>query len=182
MAKREGFKRIKSVDRVIDTESGEVLMTTHKEFSIRTSSEEFFLVFLTELGSLYRLNAAIDIKLLAYLCSIAGFNSCTTYLSPAKRKEFQAMNPGVTTQTVTNSIKRLKELKLLQGDKGEYMINPTVMWKGSIKERDKWMKGAGFNIMINFNDKDVPKTVLGEGTPQADLTDGEAPAGTAIHE
>lgn len=164
---------MKSVEILVNETTGEVL-TTSKEFTIKTSSEEFFLVFFQSLGSLYKLNSAIDIKLLAYLCSNAVFNTCTTYLSATRRKEFMMMNPGITTQTISNSISRLKTLGLLQGDRGEYMINPEVMWKGSVKERDAWMKKDGLQVMIEFkrNERMEHIPVLEESTPAADGQSG----------
>jgi hypothetical protein len=144
------FKRVKNTEHTVNTDTGEVI-TVQKEYTIGTTTEAFFLVFLASLQSLYELKSATDIKLLAYLCSTCQFNTNIVHLPKAVRKEI-CTRLDITNQTLSNSLGALKKLGLLSGDGGSFTINPDVMWKGSIKERDKWMKGEGLDMVIKFRD------------------------------
>jgi hypothetical protein len=164
-------KRVRSVEQVVDMNTGEVL-TTRKEFTIETSPDEFMLVFITQMAPLYRIKSGTAIQLLAYLCSIAQFNSCEVSFTTAKRQQFIEMTK-VSSQTISNSLKELKDLGLIQGDRGDYTINPEVMWKGSTKEREAWMTGKGLQVMMEFRratTTNIP--VASTATPAKNQPDG----------
>lgn len=147
-------KRLKNEEIVVNHTTGEVL-TISKSFTIPTNSEEFFLLFLKNLGSLYELKNATEIHVLAFLCANAKFNTNEVSLSTAKRNELMA-KLKIRPQSLTNAIRRLRVVGLLTGDKGEYTVNPLVMWKGSIKERDVRLKDKGLSVMIKFENKPEP--------------------------
>jgi len=58
----------------------------------------------------------------------------------------------LTTQGLSNSFTRLKELKLIAGEKGSYKINPEIFWKGDANERLKLMKTKDFKISFSIPD------------------------------
>jgi hypothetical protein len=138
-------------------ETGEIVTTT-KSFSIETTAEDFFLCFLDNLGSLFQLTNATDIHMLAWLCSKCQLNTTQSSVSTADRNHFME-KLGISTQAFSNSIGRLKKLGLITGEKGTFTINPDVLWRGSVKERNKWMRGEGMKVMIDFRSiTDKPTT------------------------
>ena len=44
---------------------------------------------------------------------------------------------GLANNQVTNNLKKLKDLNLISGDKGSFIINPEIFWKGELAVRKK---------------------------------------------
>lgn len=141
-------KRVKNIEHVIDHTTGEIL-TTSKEFTISTTTEDFFFVFLSYLGMLYELKNALDIHVLAFMMENVQFNKNIVSLTIAKRKELIA-KIGVSKQNLSHSLKRLKEKGLVSGEDGDFFVNPELMWRGSTKERDKLLQEKGIDVRIKF--------------------------------
>ncbi len=64
----------------------------------------------------------------------------------------------MSPQTVSNCITALKNAKLIDGEKGEYRINPFLFWKGTRDKRRELLKDA--TIEATF--KIVPKSKVKE--------------------
>lgn len=142
-------RKVENRDRIVDHETGEQL-TTKKEITINSNGDEFFLVFLQNLGSLYQLKNATEIHVLAKLCSICSLNTNTVLIPTARRKEI-CSELDISNTNLTNILRSLKILGLITGDDGMFTINPELMWKGSTKAREKWMRGeTGVELMIRF--------------------------------
>jgi uncharacterized protein YrrD len=141
-------RKVENKDRIVDQETGEQL-TTKKDITI-TSEEEFFLVFLSNLGSLYKLKNATEIHVLAKMCSIAMFNTNTVMLPSAERKNI-CDELDITNTNLTNILRSLKLSGAITGENGKFTINPDIMWKGSTKAREKWLKSdQGLELRIKF--------------------------------
>ena len=50
------------------------------------------------------------------------------------RNEFEGLL-NLTTQSMTNSIARLKDSGLIEGERGIYILKPELLWKGTKKSR-----------------------------------------------
>lgn len=143
-------RRVKNIEHTVNKDTGEII-TTRKEFTIGTTTEEFFLVFLANLDGIFNIKSANDLKALAYMCGACQFNTNIVHLTQAVRKEM-CTKLNITNQTLSNSLGSLKRHGLVQGDGGTFTINPEIMWRGSVKERNRWMKDEGFEVMIKFRD------------------------------
>jgi hypothetical protein len=148
-----GQRRLRNETTIVDKSTGEVL-TIAKDYTIQTSSEEFYMTFISNLASLWRINSVTDIKVIAFLCGAANFNTGHVTISSKKRKEMMEQLKLNNRQTITNSLGRLKRLGLIYGDDGEYDIDPRIFWKGSTQERDRLLKKGGPQITVNFSPKD----------------------------
>lgn len=121
-----------------------------KSVTVTTGTgDKFFMTFIENMSSFYNITCITDVKVLAKLCTMVGYNTYEVLLPKAKRKEIMD-ELGINTQTMSNSINRLKGTGLLNGADGSYEINPEVFWKGSTKERDKLLKTKGIEITIKF--------------------------------
>ena len=57
---------------------------------------------------------------------------------------------NVSPNTITNNLKVLKDNNLISGEKGEFLINPQVFWKGELKEREKLLKDNDVQIIFKI--------------------------------
>ena len=64
---------------------------------------------------------------------------------------------AIKPQAFTNSLSRLKEAKLLTGDRGEYEINPQYFWKGTTDERAKLLKNRSAQLLLKYDIDDFDK-------------------------
>jgi len=66
------------------------------------------------------------------------------------RYEFEDML-SLTTQSLSNSIARLKEGGLVEGERGIYILKPEVLWKGDLESRKKFFtEGESFEIVVKM--------------------------------
>ena len=71
-------------------------------------------------------------------------------VSKGLRWEFEEML-GMTTQSMTNSIARLKENNFVEGERGIYILKPEVLWGGTKKSRTQFFKESNiFEIEIKM--------------------------------
>ena len=67
-----------------------------------------------------------------------------------KRKELETL-VSLKSQTVSNALNNLKKLKLVTGNRGDYRIDPKVLWLGNINTRNVLLKGDdGLNVNLQF--------------------------------
>jgi len=135
---------------VVDTETGEIqVVETEKLISVKTETEEFFQVYCRLIASIYELKYADDIKILIKFCEIAEFNTGKVLLPAPERKEI-CEQLKIQTTNMSKSIKRLRDKGLIDGEKGRYMINPSIFWKGEQKVRSQLLKENGLSVTLNF--------------------------------
>lgn len=133
----------------INKDTGE-MVEVNKSVTVSTGGgDKFFMTFIESMSSLYKISCLTDVKLLAKMCCLVDYNGYRVLIPKGVRKEVME-ELGINTQTMSNSLKRLKEVGLITGDDGCYEINPNIFWKGSTKERDKILKNDGLEISIKF--------------------------------
>ena len=49
-----------------------------------------------------------------------------------------------------NNLKKLKELGLITGEKGEFTINPEIFWKGDTKTRQQVLEGKSLKVSFEL--------------------------------
>lgn len=136
----------------VDQETGEVkLIETRKLHKITTKSEDrFFQVYYETLANFYELKYADDLRLLIKLAELAEFNTGRVLL-PSSVREKLCEELKLHTTNLSKSLKRLKEKDLIQGERGEFVINPNVFWKGDKNIREQAMKEDGLYFTIKFS-------------------------------
>lgn len=105
--------------------------------SIKKSS--YFVVFTENEKILYQLKHRNSRPILIWLCCYMESNCNKIKLTSDLRTQLR-LDLDISNNTVTNCLKELKELELLFGDKGNYIVNPFVFWKGELNCRNKFIE------------------------------------------
>lgn len=153
--------------------------TTKKKVSVKESEEHFYMVFLKCVGWMYNLKGGTTLQVLCKLLEFAEYGTGEISLSTGKRQEIMDQL-NITKSTLTQSIKQLvasgalkSKTKIVKDEngvpivkdgeiqkapiRGEYMVNPSMFWKGSLKKRK--------NFKIIF-ESDYDTTGLTEKVPE----------------
>lgn len=141
--------KLKNITNTVDIETGH-LVEQSKTFSVRAdSTQEFYMTFLEFMSPFYKIKSITDVQVLAKLCSLMEFNKNEVYITTARREDV-CKELDIKTTHLSNSIKRLKDLKLIAGERGTYRINPKIYWKGTTDERNKLLKEKGLEVKLTF--------------------------------
>jgi ssDNA-specific exonuclease RecJ len=95
------------------------------------SFESFF--YTLDTTSLYKLKSNATKDLILYLNTISN-NQIITICTKTRNEICNTLN--ITHSTLSKCFKTLKELNVIKGNKGKYMINPEMFYKGSINNID----------------------------------------------
>jgi hypothetical protein len=126
-----------------------------KKFSVKVKVESFYITYIDNLSGYFKLTSGADKSVLAYLCTKAEYDTGRAAISADERVKACKMI-GISSQQFTNSVARLKELKLVTGRSGFYMINPAVFWKGNSKTRSKLLNDNNLAVQFDFEVDDTP--------------------------
>ena len=147
MARQKKFLQAEQTQ--VDKETGEIV-TQIKRYAVKVSTEDFYMTFFTSLAGFFELKSAIDIKVMVKMCEYAQFNTGQVDLSPASRQEL-CDYLKISKQQLTNALRSLKAKSLLAGDKGRFMVNPSVFWKGSTDARARLLEDQSLEISFKFH-------------------------------
>jgi len=150
-------------EETVDPKTGE-LKRWVKKYSIKVKSENFYMTYIDNLSGYFCLTSSADKSVLAYLCTIAEYDTGRAFLDPDDRKS-ACLDLGICNQQFSNSIRKLKELRLITGSGGFYMINPAIFWKGNSKTRSSLLNDNKLAVEFNFeidNDEVNPAIPLQE--------------------
>lgn len=114
------------------------------------SNKNFFMVFTDNLGLFFSIKSERAKSVLLWMCCNAEFNTGVVYL-PAPRMEEMSEFLNMPKQSIYNNIVQLKKLGLLTGERGKFMINPEVFWKGDIQTRRQLLESNGGAISVTFS-------------------------------
>lgn len=135
---------------ILDKETGElVTLETQKVFTEKINPEHFYMTFIDYVAPIYQLHSEVARKMLDWMCENAGFNTGIVDLSTSKRNQM-CKDLEITTNQVTNNLKKLKDLKLISGDKGTFTVNPEIFWKGDAKSRRDILAGKEFEVTFKI--------------------------------
>lgn len=150
------FIKSKTVD-IIDPETGEIVGTeTNKFIKVNLGKqEEFFMTYCKYLSSFYELKYADDIKIIIKFNEWAEFDTGKVDLTSKKRLEItEAL--GIRNDSISKSLRRLLDAGLINGERGSYIINPVIFWKGDKAKRKELLEGEGLKVEFNFKiDSDI---------------------------
>ena len=136
---------------IVDKDTGELLSyETCKQFTTKVTQDSFYMVYIDSISPLFNLTSASARNLLAWMCSNAEFNTGKIDISSANRKEI-CSKFNITNATISNNITKLKNLKLIDGDNGQYIINPKIFWKGDNKARAELLNTKEMQIIFAIN-------------------------------
>jgi hypothetical protein len=143
---------IKSNTRnIVDPETGEITGSeTNKFVEIKLGKqEEFFMTYCKYLSSFYELKYADDIKIIIKFNEWAEFDTGKVDLTPKKRLEITE-SLGIRNDSISKSLRRLLDIGLINGDRGSYVINPIIFWKGDKAKRKELLENEGLKVEFNF--------------------------------
>ena len=137
---------------IVDVTTGEVVkVDTQKTFTEKVSPESFYMTFIGYMSPLFNLHSDVARSILDWMCMKAEYNSGVVDLSASKRQKM-CQDLSITSNQVTNNLKKLKELGLITGEKGEFTINPEIFWKGDTKTRQQVLEGKSLKVSFEIVD------------------------------
>ena len=139
---------------IIDVTTGEVIkMDSQKTFTEKVNPEHFYMTFIDYIAPLYQLRSEVARRMLDWMCENATVNTGVVDLSTFKRQQM-CNELGLANNQVTNNLKKLKDLNLISGDKGNFIINPEIFWKGELAVRKKeLLENKDLQISFKLIDK-----------------------------
>ncbi len=137
---------------IVDVTTGEVVkVDTQKTFTEKVSPESFYMTFIGYMSPLFNLHSDVARSILDWMCMRAEYNSGVVDLSASKRQKM-CQDLSITSNQVTNNLRKLKELGLITGEKGEFTINPEIFWKGDTKTRQQVLEGKSLKVSFEIVD------------------------------
>jgi hypothetical protein len=135
---------------IVDVTTGEVVkVDTQKTFTEKISPDSFYMTFIGYMSPLFNLHSDVARSILDWMCMRAEYNSGVVDLSTSKRQKM-CSDLSITSNQVTNNLKKLKELGLITGEKGEFTINPEIFWKGDTKTRQQVLEGKSLKVSFEL--------------------------------
>lgn len=136
--------------QTVDVNTGEILQyETQKTFTKKIKTDRFYMVFIDFISPLFNLKTDTAKSILVWLCCKAEYNTGKVLLPSAVRKDLCA-ELSISPNTLTNNLKKLKDLKLISGEKGEFIINPQIFWKGDTQTRDQFLNTETIKITFEL--------------------------------
>ena len=144
-----------SIKEVLDPQTGEIIKyESSKTYKEKINSENFYMVFLDYMTPLLKIKSHITRHVLDKLCQLAEFNSGKVSLSTGNRKEI-CDQLEINSQQFSKALKQLKELNLIDGESGMFIINPYIFWKGDQNiRRQELLNNKAFQITYEIVDVD----------------------------
>ena len=135
---------------IVDVTTGELVkVDTQKTFTEKISPDNFYMTFIGYMSPLFNLHSDVARSILDWMCMRAEYNSGVVDLSTSKRQKM-CSDLSITSNQVTNNLKKLKELGLITGEKGEFTINPEIFWKGYTKTRQQVLEGKSLKVSFEL--------------------------------
>jgi hypothetical protein len=143
---------------IVDITTGEVIRTTtEKVFNIKVENQdEFFMVYTSFMKEYLQIKRSDDLRIMSKFCMMGEYNSGKVVLSQKTREDI-LKELKMSKSSLSRSIKRLLDMNLISGEKGTYIINPVIFFKGSNSTRNKILKEKGITLKINFTQGDDEK-------------------------
>ena len=143
-----------TVREYVDVNTGEVItQEVSKTFTTKIKSDKFFMTFVDFLSPFFNLKSDNARKILVWMCEHAEFNTGKVHLTSSARLQM-AEEIDICPNTITNNLKKLKDAKLISGEKGEFQITPVIFWKGSIDKRAELLENREIQITFGIEKAD----------------------------
>ena len=137
---------------IVDSRTGEIMkIDSARTFTQKMTEDEFYMTFIDYVSPLFGLKPDSAKSLLVWLCQHAQWNTGKVSLTTADRKEI-TKTIGLANNSISNYLKKLKDLKLISGENGSYTINPQIFWKGDLNIRRELLKTSEFQITFGIKE------------------------------
>lgn len=127
-----------------------------KTYTRKVKTQPFTMLLHPVHPLLFRLTHVKDLHVLFGLCELCEFNTNKVFIHSSRRKDLMDIT-GQSSQHLSNSLRRLRELGIVSGGKGEVVINPQVLWKGSTPARTAAVAASApdalKNVKSNFDNE-----------------------------
>lgn len=134
----------------VDTQTGEIVATeSSKTFTRKIKTDKFYMTFIDYVAPFYQLRSVSAKNILVYMCEIAEYNTGKVALTTGVRQEL-CYELAISSNTLTNNLKVLKDLKLISGERGDFIINPQIFWKGDTNTRDQLLRKDEIKITFEL--------------------------------
>lgn len=149
-----------TIREYVDVNTGEIQMIeTSKTFTTKVPSDRFFMTFIDVLSPFFNIKSDNARKILVWMCQHAEFNTGIVRLTSADRLKM-AEEIDICANTITNNLKKLKDAKLISGDKGIFQITPVLFWKGSMDKRAELLENKEIQITFGIEKEDDEKETI----------------------
>ena len=136
--------------QTVDVNTGEILQyETQKTYTRKIESESFYMTFIDYIAPLYNLKSDVAKNVLNWMCCHAEYNTGKVQLTTNQR-DLACEELGMKSNSLSNHLKKLKDLKLIDGDRGDFIINPQIFWKGDTVTRNKLLADNEIKIMFKI--------------------------------
>lgn len=135
-------------EEIIDAKTGDI-KRIRKRYSIKVKSNNFYFTFIDNMSGYFKLSSGIDKNVLTTLCCMAEYDTGRVFIKSGEKK-LLCIELGISSQQFTNAISSLKKLSLISGERGFYMINPAVYWRGTSHTREKLLNDNDIAVEFNF--------------------------------
>ena len=141
------------IKETIDRETGE-LVTVETSKSWRTKvrhTQEFYMVFVNWISLEYKIKSNIAKSILVWMLTNAEYNTGKVMLPAATRSEI-CKQYDISNTGLSDAIKTLKDLGIIQGKRGVFYINPELFWKGELSVRNQVLENSKIVFTISIED------------------------------
>lgn len=141
----ENFKINQQVDRIIDSETGEVLQQDRKESLAVGKEPNYYKVYINDLANLQGLNPT-EKMVFEILSANMTFDNLIVLIKPIKEKLVKIT--GKEFETIKKAIQGLAKKKvLLKEERACYRVNPKYVAKG------KWEDIKALRLVIEYSER-----------------------------
>ena len=137
-------------NQIVDVNTGEIIQyETQKTYTRKIESESFYMTFIDYIAPLFNLKSDTAKNVLNWMCCHAEYNTGKVQLTTNQR-DLACEELGMKSNSLSNHLKKLKDLKLIDGDRGDFIINPQIFWKGDTVTRNKLLADNEIKIMFKI--------------------------------
>ncbi len=141
----ENFKINQQVDRIIDSETGEVIQQDRKESLAVGKEPNYYKVYINDLANLQGLNPT-EKMVFEILSANMTFDNLIVLIKPIKEKLVKIT--GKEFETIKKAIQGLAKKKvLLKEERACYRVNPKYVAKG------KWEDIKALRLVIEYSER-----------------------------
>ena len=136
---------------VVDTQTGEIIQQELvKTFTKKIESDKFYMTFVDYIAPYYNLKSDTAKSILSWMCAHAEYNTGIVNLTTNVRKQLTD-DLKISPNTLTNNLGVLKKNNIISGEKGSFLLNPEIHWKGDMNTRAKLLASKEIQITFNIN-------------------------------